>query len=118
VLAQLRERFGLEWRQRVRAIMGRADWAGSIELAHLVDGYRVLEQAGELSPDHWIATRAARPLDEARRDDLGDLWTTLFIEHRRWRFASPFEPTGAELHRLDELAAALHDAVVAELAAE
>jgi len=117
VLAQLRQRFGLEWRERVRTTMGRADWEGSIELAHLVDGYRVLEQVGELSPDNWIAIHAAQPLDQARRNDLGDLWTTLFIEHRRWRFASPFEPTGAELRRLNELAAALHNAVVSELAA-
>lgn len=115
VLAQLRERFGLEWRQRVRATLDRADWEGSIELAHLVDGYRVLEQVGELSPDNWIATRAVEPLDEIRRNDLGDLWTTLFIEHRRWRFSSPFEPTGEELVRLDILAGALHARVEAEL---
>lgn len=118
VLAQLRERFGLEWRERIRATMGRADWEGSIELAHLVDGYRVLEQVGELSPDNWITTRAAEPLDEVRRKDLGDLWTTLFIEHRRWRFSSPFEPTGEELQRLDELAGALHDAIDAELSVD
>lgn len=97
--------------------MGPADWRSSIELAHLVDGYRVLEQLGELSPDNWITTRAAEPLDEVRRTDLGDLWTTMFVEHRRWRFASPFEPTGGELERLNALAAALYAGVEAELSA-
>lgn len=116
VRSQLRERFGLEWRQSIQATLGRADWEGSIELAHLVDGYRVLEQLGELRPDDWIVARAAEPLAEYRRNDLGDLWTTLFVEHRRWRFASPFEPTGDELYRLDQLAVALHDAIKVELA--
>lgn len=115
VLSQLRMQFGLEWRQRVPATMGRADWEGSIELAHLVDGYRVLEQLGELSPDDWVVTRDAEPLAESQRNDLGDLWTTLFLEHRRWRFASPFEPTGDELNRLDRLVLALHAAIESEL---
>lgn len=116
VLAQLRERFGLEWRQRVRATLDQASWARSIELAHLVDGYRILEQLGELSTENWITTRAARPLDESHCD-IGDLWTTMFIEHRRWRGASPSEPTGKELQRLEDLAAALHRAIKAELSA-
>lgn len=117
VLAQLRERFGLEWRQRVRAHMGRADWHGSLELAHLVDGYRVLEQLGELSPDNWITARATQPLGADPPNDLGDGWTTLFVEHRRWRFASPFEPTDEELGRLNALAAAVYAGVEAELSA-
>lgn len=116
VLCQLRKRFGLEWRQRVSLSMGRADWEGSIELAHLLDGYRVLEQLGHLSPDDWLVSRALEPLNEIRRNDLGDLWTTLFLEHRRWRFASPFEPTGEELDRLDQLVLATHAAIEVELA--
>lgn len=115
VLSQLRMQFGLEWRQRVSATMGRADWEGSIELAHLVDGYRVLEQLGEVSPDNWLTIRSAQPPGESWRTDLGDLWTTLFLEHRRWRFASPFEPTGDELDRLDRLVLALHAAIETEL---
>ncbi len=116
VLAQLRERFGLEWRQRVRAAMASPDWAGSVKLSHLVNGYRVLEQVGELTPDNWITFRADQLLGGGRRD-LGDLWTALFIEHRRSRFADPPEPAGDELDRLDELAAALYRAIDAELAA-
>ncbi len=96
VLSQLRERFGNEWRQGVHANMDRPDWEGSIELAHLVDGYRVIDQLGEVSPDHWLTIRSTEPHGEGRRNDLGDVWTTLFLEHRRWRFASPFEPTGED----------------------
>ena len=114
VLAQLRERFGLEWRERVRASMGSPGWSGSVKLAHLVNGYRVLEQVSGLRPDDWIMFGTNRLVDEGR-PDLGDLWTTLFIECRRSRFVDPPEPTGDELHRLDELAAALHSAIEAEL---
>lgn len=115
VLSQLRERFGIEWPQRVGATMGCPDWVGSIELAHLVDGYRVIEQFGELSPDNWLTAQSALP-GECWGDDLGDLWTTLFLEHRRWRFASPFQPTGDELDRLDRLVAAVNGAIQKELA--
>ena len=116
ILAQLRQRFGFEWRQRVRATMASPEWDGSVELAHMVDGYCVLEQLGELDFDRWLATRAADPSYATGCDDLGDLWTTLFLEHRRWRFASPFEPTGDELARLDVMTRALHIAIDAELA--
>jgi hypothetical protein len=116
VLAQLRQRFGFEWRQRVRANVENPEWDCSVELAHMVDGYRVLEQLGELDVERWLTTRAADPSYLAQCVDLGDLWTTLFLEHRRWRFASPFEPSGEELRRLDALARALHVAVEAESA--
>ena len=116
VLAQLRQRFGCEWRQRVRATVERPEWDGSVELAHMVDGYCVLEQLGELDFNHWLTTRGADPSYVTGCDDLGDLWTTLFLEHRRWRFASPFEPTGDELARLNAMTRALHIAIDAELA--
>ena len=116
ILAQLRQRFGFDWRQRVRATVASPEWDGSVELAHMVEGYCVLEQLGELDFDRWLATRAADPSYVTGCDDLGDLWTTLFLEHRRWRFASPFEPTGDELARLDAMTRALHIAIDAEIA--
>lgn len=116
VLAQLRGRFGSEWRQRVLATMETPAWDRSIELAHMIDGYRVLEQLGELDVEHWLTARAADPSYVTACNDLGDLWTTLFLEHRRWRFASPFEPAGEELSRLDALTRALHVAIEAEFA--
>lgn len=116
VLAQLRQRFGCEWRQRVRATVERPEWDCSVELAHMVDGYRVLEQLAELDFDRWLTTRAVDPSYVPGCTDLGDLWTTLFLEHRRWRFASPFEPGGEELIRLNAVTRALHIAIDAELA--
>jgi hypothetical protein len=44
------------------------------------------------------------------------LWTTLFLEHRRWRFASPHEPEGEALDHLEQLVAALHSANETEFA--
>ena len=116
VLSQLRERFGIEWPQRVRATLGCPEWKGSSELALMVDGYRILEQFGEVSADNWLAARTALSPGGDHHDDFGELWTTLYLEHRRWRFASPFEPSGEELNRLDRLVAALHEAILAELA--
>lgn len=115
VLAQLRLRFGFEWRQRVRTNMQNSEWDCSVELAHMVDGYYVLEQLGELDCERWLASRAADWSYLAQCDDLGDLWTTLFLEHRRWRFASPFEPTGHTLDCLDAMTRALHVAIDREL---
>ena len=43
VLAQHRQRFGSEWLMRVRSLVGSPRWDESIELAHVVDGYAVLE---------------------------------------------------------------------------
>ena len=116
VLAQFRQRFGCDWRQRVRSTMESPAWDCSVELAHLVDGYRALEQLGELDFERWLTTRAADPSYARGCDDLGDLWTTLFLEHRRWRFASPFAPSGEELARLNAITRALHTAIDAELA--
>ena len=114
-VAQLRQRFGFEWCQRVRANMEDPVWDCSVELAHMVDGYRVLEQFGELDVERWLTIRAADPSYVAQCDDLGDLWTTLFLEHRQWRFASPFEPTGDALDRLNALIRKLHVAIEVEL---
>jgi len=113
VLAQLRQRLGSEWAMRVRSLIASPQWDGSIELAHLIDGYAVLEQLCETDADQWLDSRAdpATPIT----DDLGDLWTTLFLEHRRWRFASPYEPHGEVLNYLDRLVAALHFVIESEL---
>lgn len=113
VLAQLRQRLGSEWPMRVRSLIASPRWDGSIELAHLVDGYAVLEQLCEIDPDRWLDARSDSATPMA--DDLGDLWTTLFLEHRRWRFASPHEPQDEMLDYLDRLVAALHAAIEGDL---
>ena len=110
VLAQLRERFGSEWRA-VLAGPGPRGFLDAIEFAHLVDGYKVLEQLCEADFAGWLD----RVSDEARcgrfSPDLGLLWTQLFLEHRRWRQASPYDPAPDELDRLDDLARRVHEGI-------
>jgi hypothetical protein len=104
VLAQLRERFGTNWRAAVANAAVFTAFNDAIEAAHLIDGYRVLEQLCELDPPDWLERMAEQARSARFNDDLGLLWTQLFLEHRRWRFASPFEPSADELRWLDELA--------------
>ena len=87
VLAQLRERFGLELRGRVQDRLEIEGWDDSVELAHLIDGYRVIEQLCVPDFNDWLETHAGWPRASSPALDLGEAWTTLFLEHRRWRTA-------------------------------
>ncbi len=104
VLGQLRERFGLEWAWRVSERLQIRGWEDSIELAHLIDGYRVLEQLCKPDFNEWLEAHADWPSESSPARDLGEAWTTLFLEHRRWKFSGPFDPQGDVLARLDRLA--------------
>lgn len=115
VLTQLRQQFGSSWPERVRATMREPTFAGSIELAHLVDGYGVLEQLCELDPSSWVEQAAAEARAGHFPTDAGLLWTRLFLEHRRWRFASPLEPAATERRHLDDLAARVHAVIDGDL---
>jgi hypothetical protein len=115
VLAQLRERFGTEWRQRL-VTPHPETFYDSIDFAHLVDGYRVLEQLCALDPTAWLDRAAADAHAREFSDDLGLLWTQLFLEHRRWRQASPYGPERDELEFLDELARRTATALAREMA--
>jgi hypothetical protein len=114
VLAQLRQRFGSRWRTMLAA-PGPRGFFESIEFAHWVDGYKVLEQLCEIDFAGWLE----RVSGETRRGrfspDLGLLWTQLFLEHRRWRQASPAEPGEEDLAWLDELARKVHAGLEQEL---
>jgi len=116
VFAQLRERFGTEWRQRLAVTPVPGSFHDSIDFAHLVDGYRVLEQLCELDPAAWLDNAAACARAGQFSDDLGLLWTQLFLEHRRWRQANPYSPEGEELQCLDELARRVGRTLTRELA--
>jgi hypothetical protein len=115
VFAQLRARFGTSWRETAAGHDRARGFYEAIELAHLVDGYRVLEQLLVLDPPRWLDDLAGRSRAGQFSDDLGILWTQLFLEHRRWRFASPTQPSPAELAWLDELACRLHESTAREL---
>jgi hypothetical protein len=97
------------WLDRVRsgdfaAIPDDLGWETSAELAHLVDGYALANKAALGDPIAF----AERQLRHARAGgawpgDPVELWVTLFMEHRRWRFSSPFEPDESMAHLLDKL---------------
>jgi hypothetical protein len=80
-----------------------------------VDGYGVLEQLGELDAADWLERAAAASRDGTASGDLGLLWTQLFLEHRRWRFSSPYEPGPEEIVYLDALASAVQSALREEV---
>lgn len=100
---------GEPWLDRVRlgdfaAIPEGLDWANSAALAHLIDGYALADEAKLGDP----AVFAERQLSRARSTGIWhggplELWTSLFLEHRRWRFSSPFEPDESMAPLLDKL---------------
>lgn len=114
VLAQLRERFGSGWRAPL-AERGQRGFLRAVEFAHLVNGYKVLEQLCEVDPVSWLERMSEKARHGDFGTDLGMLWTHLFLEHRRWRQASPAEPGDEELAWLDELARRVHAGLEQEL---
>jgi hypothetical protein len=78
-------------------------WETSHAFAQLIDGYRLCFEAGLGDPFQF----AERKLSEAK--EIGtwsgsplELWVSLFLEHRRWRFAG-WEPEGEQVKPLDAL---------------
>ena len=104
VFSQLRERFGMGWQERLSLSPEPTSFHEALEFAHLVDGYRVLEQLCEVDAPGWVDRMAEQGRSQQFSTDVGLLWTQLFVEHRRWRAASPYEPCPEELLYLDELA--------------
>jgi len=79
-------------------------WENSIELAHLIGGYELAENLGICDPFEF----QERQLASATATGLwiggpATLWMTLFLEHRRWRFASPYNPDPEIVLLLDRL---------------
>ena len=108
-MAQQPEPNGDPWLHMVRegrlaAIPQDCDWESSGDLAHLIDGYALLEQARGCDPVIFadevlsVATQTGRWSGGPR-----DLWIALFLEHRRWRLADPHEPDAAQRALLDTL---------------
>jgi hypothetical protein len=114
-VAKLQMQFGQQWRNRVAGELGGTTFDTSVHWAHMIDGYGVLEQMLELDPPAWLESKAQEARMGRLSDDAGQLWTQLFLEHRRWRMASPVEPDAAQRRHLDALAARAASAVRVQL---
>lgn len=87
-------------------------WAGAVELAHLIDGYTLAEELQLGDP----FTFAERQLEHAMATgewvgNAAELWITLFLEYRRCRMSSPFEPHETMVRLLNLLVCRLRDAL-------
>lgn len=86
------------------AVHDDLQWDNSIELAHLVSGYELAEGLGICDPFEFQEKQFGRAAATGRWvGGPAALWATLFLEHRRWRFASPAAPDPETKLLLDRL---------------
>jgi hypothetical protein len=79
-------------------------WEDSVHLAHLVDGYGLAQSLGLGDPFDFEAKQFAHAIETCRwAGGPAVLWTTLFLEHRRWRQACPVTPDSETELLLDRL---------------
>ena len=71
IIAQLRRRFGEAWVAKLDEAKRITSFDDSIEFAHLIDGYAVLEQLGVLDPPEWLEREASKARAGQFNDDLG-----------------------------------------------
>ncbi len=92
------------------------DWSTSRPLAMLIDGYGLAE-ALDLGDPFDFQSRQYDAAAEAGSwaGDAAVLWTTLYLEHRRWYFSSPHEPDEAAVRLLDRLVRQLREALTGEI---
>jgi hypothetical protein len=102
------------WLEEVRrgnfsAIPDELDWNKSSELAHLIDGYALARDMC-VDPDSFLQSQTeAAALTGSWPGNAAGLWATLFLEHRRKRFAGEDDGNGELLNRLiHQLAKALN----------
>lgn len=79
-------------------------WEDSVHMAHLVDGYELSSHLGLGDPFEFEARQLAAATETGRwAGGPAVLWTTLFLEHRRWRFSNPVTPDSEGKLLLDRL---------------
>lgn len=103
--AHLRDQAGRHVHRLIESLCpDRLVWANSIDLAHLIDGYGLARRAGFGDPfSLWEPRSAIARETGSWPGDLLELWVTLFLEHRRWRMASPYGPDAETERLLDRL---------------
>jgi hypothetical protein len=113
--AQLRRSAGSDVRAEIARLCPRDfAWDGSVELAHMVSGYKLIEQSGRGDPFEWENATLTAAEEKGRWPGaLPELWAALFLEHRRWRMSSPFAPEGAMKALLDTLCHQLRGGLIA-----
>lgn len=93
------------------AIPTHIGWPEGVTLAHLLDGYRLLELVGGGDPGAFLdRQREAQRMSGQWPGDAALLWATLFVEARADRFGA--NDHGDALPHLDLLCRQLRDALV------
>lgn len=94
------------------ALPGDLRWNQAGEIAELIDGYELIEQLGMGEPSQLEhRQRHDAELTSTWPGEALELWIALFLQFRRWRFSSPFEPSPEAETLLDRLCAQLRDAL-------
>ena len=108
---------GPAWLEEVRvgrfeAIPNSLDWNTSVEFAHLIDGYRLVEELGlgDALTFEWNQLTAAQVSGEWAGGPAR-LWATVFLEHRRWRM-SPIDPDADATALLDRLCRQVRESLI------
>lgn len=87
------------------------DWDVSGEVAHLINGYELVEELRLGDPFELAEERLAQAhTGGIWRGGPVDLWISLFLEHRRWRFAG-FDPHPAAMTLIETLWDVFRDAL-------
>jgi hypothetical protein len=108
------------WLHRVRdgdfhAIPEDLTWADACDMAHLIDGYDLAEKLSLGEPTEFAERQLAAATETGIwQGDAAELWVTLFLEHRRWKYSSPFDPAPEMVRLLDNLVDHLRSALTGE----
>jgi hypothetical protein len=98
---------------RFSSIPERLDDAQSSALAHMIDGYELLGLSDIGPAADFLDVRLARALADGHwQGSATELWITLFLEHRRRRFAGGFEPPPEHLALIHQLEQQLRAALI------
>lgn len=97
---------------RFDAIPSSINWNISLDLAMLIDGYALANELGLGDAFEYSDSQLAYAKANGRwSGGAAELWATLFLEHRRWKFSEPFQPDVEMIRLLDKLVDQLRAAV-------
>lgn len=89
------------------------NWESSLSLAMLIDGYALVDElALGVAVDYEGAQLALAQATGRWSGGAAELWATLFLEHRRWKFSEPFQPGAESILLLNTLVSQLQSALV------